>query len=56
MNRKYQPPPSLFSHLEEPAVTSSPADEEVAACRPVFSSAVSCAAADDAAATADGDQ
>ncbi len=57
MNRKYQPPPSLFSHLEEPAVTSSPAGKEVVACRPVFSSAVSCAAAaDDAAVTASGDQ
>lgn len=56
MNRRYRPPSSLFSHLEEPAVTSSPAGVGVV-CRPVFSSVVSCvAAADDAAVPDEGDR
>ncbi|WP_157228863.1 hypothetical protein [Nocardia brevicatena] len=54
MNRRYRPPPSLFSHLEEPAVTSLPAGAGVV-CSPVFSSVVSGAAAADDAAVTDGD-
>ncbi|WP_282784044.1 MULTISPECIES: hypothetical protein [unclassified Nocardia] len=38
MNREDRPQSGLFSHLEEPASTSSPTEEEVAASRPVFSS------------------
>ncbi|WP_454197475.1 hypothetical protein [Nocardia sp. Marseille-Q1738] len=56
MNRKSLPSPSLFSHLEEPAATSAQAGAGVV-CRPVFSSAVSgAAAADDAAVTVGTDQ
>ncbi|WP_157229156.1 hypothetical protein [Nocardia brevicatena] len=56
MNRGYRPPPSLFSHREEPVVTSFAAGVGVV-CRPVFSSVVSyAAAAGDAAVPDEGDR